>query len=223
MSRSSSQNRSSWPGHIPCVGLDSLKCALFWACINQGPKNVPPLVEGKQQNHQHWLYLFTNTTALLAWKRLAGSSGAPQRGGSEIDLRRSAWRRTWRGVAAPPKTGFLLLKSRFSHISSSRTPAKNPHKHNANGWKQKISTEEFFTLKVWFCNSFKSAATSFGVIFVCFFSRVISQNGLKLKFSGRGLQTSAVAAAANLVVFWVNQVINTQLLVSPHRTLTGRG
>lgn len=35
------------------------------------------------------------------------------------------------------------------------------------------------------------------------------------------LQTSAVAAA-NLVVFWVNQVINTQLLVSPHRTLTGR-
>lgn len=69
---------------------------------------------------------------------------------------------------------------------------------------------------------FQVCCNFFWSYFRVFFSRVISQNGLKLKFSGPGLQTSAAAATANLVVFWVNQVINTQLLVSPHRTLTGR-
>lgn len=85
-----------------------------------GPKNVPP-VEGNNK--------ITNTDFTFSpiprqsWRvekvekkrRLEKGWPVPldlPRGGSEIDLRR---RSTWR--AAPPKTGFLLLKSRFSHIS----------------------------------------------------------------------------------------------------------
>lgn len=150
-------SRRTGPAHIYHVwGLTrSLKCALFSerACINQGPKNaVCPLLveEGNNKITNTDFAPFSPIPPKHGKSRSCRKSGGwpvpldPDRGSSEIDLRRRTPREGARGVAAPPKTGFLLLKSRAFHISLLAHTGEKKNTYT-NTEKRRKSAEEFFT------------------------------------------------------------------------------